>query len=64
MASGWRGYVRALKKSGAFQDSAHNGLQTSAGIHMAKYSHVHINTFIYMNYENCKMYLQALLEDV
>jgi hypothetical protein len=36
MASGWRGYVWALKKIGAFRDSAHNGLQTSAEIHMNK----------------------------
>jgi hypothetical protein len=30
MASGWRGYVWVLKKSGAFRDSAQNGLQSSA----------------------------------
>jgi hypothetical protein len=40
IASGWRGYVWALKKIGAFRDSAHNGLQSSAGIHVKKYSHM------------------------
>jgi hypothetical protein len=33
MASGWRGYVWALKKSGAFRD----GLQTSSEIHVNKF---------------------------
>jgi hypothetical protein len=36
MASGWRGYVWAIKKSGAFRDSAHNGLQSASGIHINK----------------------------
>jgi hypothetical protein len=55
MASGWRGYVPVLEKSGAFRDSAQNRLQASAGIRMNKYySHVSlyyvdIFTFIYMN---------------
>jgi hypothetical protein len=34
MASGWRGHVWALKKSGVFRDSARDGLQTSAVIHI------------------------------
>jgi hypothetical protein len=37
MASGWRGYVWVLKKSGAFRDSAQNGPRSSAGKHMKKY---------------------------
>jgi hypothetical protein len=36
MASGWRGDVWVLKKSGAFRDSAQNRFQTSAGIHIYK----------------------------
>jgi hypothetical protein len=47
MASGWRGYVWALKKIGAFRDSAQNGLQTSAIVHMKKYSYTQINIYIH-----------------
>jgi hypothetical protein len=38
IVAGWRGYVRALKKSGTFRDSAQNRLQISAGICMMNYS--------------------------
>jgi hypothetical protein len=61
MASGWRGYAWVLKKSGAFRDSAQNGLQTSAGLHMKKCSHKHIHTslyYVYTNYQKYKMYLE------
>jgi hypothetical protein len=39
MVLGWRGYVWVLNKKGAFRDSAHIGLQASAGMVMKKYSH-------------------------
>jgi hypothetical protein len=44
MASGWRGYVWALKKIGAFRDSAHKGLQSPTGIRMKKCLVVYTNT--------------------
>jgi hypothetical protein len=58
MASGWRGYVWSLMKSGAFRDSAQNVLETPTGIYVKHYFHAYcINTFIiYIKY---KMYLQA-----
>jgi hypothetical protein len=37
--------VWALKKNGAFRDSAQDGLQTSSGIHMKKYSHTHSHVY-------------------
>jgi hypothetical protein len=61
MASGWRGYVWMLKISGAFRDSACSELRISAGINTEKcLSLYYVNTFkciIFMNYENCKVYL-------
>jgi hypothetical protein len=57
-ASGWRGYVWALKKNGAFRDSAQARLQQE---YIWRNTHLHISlyyvntfTFIYMNYQNCR----------
>jgi hypothetical protein len=52
-ASGWRGYVWALKKNDAFRDSAQNILQTSLEMHTKECSHLH--EYIH----KCTMYLQA-----
>jgi hypothetical protein len=40
MASGRRGYVWVLKKSGVFRDSAQNILQRSAELHTSKTTHI------------------------
>jgi hypothetical protein len=53
MASGWRGYVWALKKSGVFRDSAQYGLQIPAQEYIWR------NTKVHMNYEKCNIYLPA-----
>jgi hypothetical protein len=71
MASGWRGYVWALEKSDAFQDSVRNRLQTSAAIRvniysLLTYTYTQVSlrcvkpfTFICRHYQICKTCLLA-----
>jgi hypothetical protein len=61
MASGWRGYVRALKTSGASRDGAQNRLQTSAAIRMNIYSLLtHLHTSFSALCKAIHIYMQAL----